>query len=202
MLGMIEINLLPQEYRVQERTPLGLLLTVVVGFLIVGGVVIYGLELKNQLTKATSENASLTTKKEAADKDVARLDALNAEIKNAQRRQTAIIDISQSKILWSQKLVQFGRILADYPDFWIDRLSLERGGARGNGTLSCTFYALGGDLRRLASFREKVKNDTNFWYHFDSFDANSDRKLLKGGPLAQYGYTGPVMQLTATMPVK
>ena len=51
MLAMIEINLLPQEYRVQERTPLGLILTIVLGMLTVGAIGIYGIDLKNQLAE-------------------------------------------------------------------------------------------------------------------------------------------------------
>ena len=46
MLAMIEINLLPPEYRVQERTPLGLILTIVLGMLTVGAIGIYGIDLK------------------------------------------------------------------------------------------------------------------------------------------------------------
>jgi hypothetical protein len=126
---------------------------------------------------------------------------LEKEIETAKKRQETIIEISQSKIIWSQKLIQFGKIMAEYPDFWIDRLNLQRGD---KGRLSLNFYALGSDLRKAAAFRERVISDTNFWYHFEKFDAPSIRVNQggTGGPLAKYGYTGPSMYFDVSFPVR
>jgi len=202
MLGMIEINLLPQEYRVQERTPMGFILTVVIGICVVGGIVIYGFSLRQQLAEATDNNGRLQEREKKAKEIEAKVDKADAEIKNAQKRQNTIIEISQTKILWSLKLVQFGRILVDYPSFWIDRLALERGrGTSGVVTLQC--YALGQDLRNIARFRERLKGDTNFWYHFEGLESYSEQRVLNGGPLSTYdSYKGPVMKFNVSMPVK
>src|SRR5581483_6127413 len=127
MLGMIEINLLPQEYRVQERTPLGLFLTIVVGICTVGAIGIYWINLKKELAQKELDNTRLKQEKEVTDKRKAEVVALEKEIETAKKRQETIIEISQSKIIWSQKLLQFGKIMQEYPDFWIDRLQLQKG---------------------------------------------------------------------------
>jgi Tfp pilus assembly protein PilN len=198
---MIEINLLPQEYRVQEKTPLGLFLAIIVGICVNGAIFTYQLSLKNDLAKAQQRNAQLVQEKERTDQEVAKVKKLEQEIGIAKRRQETIIEISQSKIVWSQKLIQLGRIMAEYPNFWIDRLNLSRGGT--GGQLTCNFYAVGNDLRTVAAFRERLTSDTNFWYHFDKF--NAPRVTVTptgGGPLARYGYTGPIMYFDVQIPVK
>lgn len=202
MLGMIEINLLPQEYRVQERTPLGLFLTIVVGICTVGAIGVVEINLKKELANKELQRTELQREKAETDKKKEEVMKLEKEIEIAKKRQETIIEISQSKIIWSQKLIQFGKIMAEYPDFWIDKLNLQRGGDKGK--LSLNFYALGNDLRKAAAFRERVISDTNFWYHFDKFDAPSIR-VNQGGPsspLAKYGYTGPSMYFDVSFPVR
>jgi len=200
MLGMIEINLLPQEYRVQERTPLGLILTIVLGMLTVGAVGIYGIDLKNQLSAETAKNVQLSAERDKLKLEAEKIDALHKAIDTAQKRQNAIISISQSKIVWSQKLIQFGRIMANYPDFWIDRFSMAKGG-KGAGTVTLSFFTTGSDLRNVAQFRERLTSDTNFWYHFTILDAPRTTIQEGGGLLATYGYKGPVMYFACTMPL-
>jgi len=204
MLGMIEINLLPQEYRVQERTPLGLFLTIIVGICTVGAIGVYEINLKKELAAKQLENQRLHAEADRTDKEKEAVVKLEREIDVARKRQETIIEISQSKIIWSQKLIQFGKIMAEYPDFWIDRLSLQRGGDKAKLTLN--FYALGNDLRKEANFQDRIINDTNFWYHFDKFEAPTVRMSpggpTGGGPLAKYGYTGPTMYFDVSIPVK
>ena len=208
MLGMIEINLLPQEYRVQERTPLGLFLTIVVGICTVGAIGIYWINLKKELAQKELDNTRLKQEKEVTDKRKAEVVALEKEIETAKKRQETIIEISQSKIIWSQKLVQFGRIMAEYPNFWIDRLALQKGGGNDKGKLTLNFYALGNNLRDVAAFRKRVLEDTNFWYHFDKFDAprvttpQATSGAKGGGILSKYGYDGPIMYFDVTIPLR
>ncbi len=211
MLGMIEINLLPQEYRVQERTPLGLFLTIVVGICTVGAIGVYEINLKKELANKEQERTRLTAEAERTAKEKEAVVKLEQEIQVAKKRQETIIEISQSKIMWSQKLIQFGKIMAEYPDFWIERLNLARGGGPTNaGRLSMNFIALGGDIRKAAAFQERLINDTNFWYHFEKFDAptvNMTPGAEKGGvggggKLQQFGYTGPTLSFDVSIPVK
>lgn len=199
---MIEINLLPPEYRVQERTPLGLFLTIVIGISVVGAIGVYEIGLRKELANKQQRNAELTAEAERTRIEKEKVEAIEREIKIAEKRQNTIIAISQSKIVWSQKLIQFGRIMAEYPDFWIDRLNLAKGGT-GTGTLTLNFFAVGSDLRKVAAFRERITSDTNFWYHFDRFNAPRV-SIPEGGtsPLTKFGYTGPVMYFDVQIPVK
>ena len=203
MLGMIEINLLPPEYRIQERTPLGLFVTIVVGICVVGGVGMYNLNLRNELQTKQARNRDLTIDRDKKKIEKEKVDKLKAEIAIAEKRQNTIIDISESKIVWSQKLIQFGKIMYEYPDFWIDRLSLAKGGGPGGGQLTLNFYAIGNDLRKVAAFRERLLQDTNFFYHFDRI--NAPRTFVPPGSNAEAskrGYNGPVTYFDVTIPVK
>jgi len=201
---MIEINLLPQEYRVQERTPLGLFLTVVVGICTVGAIGVYEIRLKKDLADKQNENVTLKAEQEKTAKDKADVIKLEKDIEVARKRQETIIEISQSKIIWSQKLVQFGRIMQEYPNFWIDRLNLQKGGGGDKGRLTLNFYALGNNLKDVAAFRKRVIEDTNFWYHFERFDAPrvTVPQSGAGGPLSKYGYNGPIMYFDVTIPIR
>jgi len=205
---MIEINLLPQEYRVQERTPLGLFLTVVIGICAVGAAGVYDIRLNKDLTNAQEQNAKLKDEQQKSAARKAEVQKLEKEIEIKKKRQETIIEISQSKIIWSQKLVQFGRIMAEYPNFWIDRLALQKGGGNDKGKLTLNFYALGNNLRDVAAFRKRVLEDTNFWYHFDKFDAprvttpQATSGAKGGGILSKYGYDGPIMYFDVTIPLR
>jgi Tfp pilus assembly protein PilN len=207
MLGMIEINLLPQEYRVQERTPLGLFLTIVVGICTVGAIGVYEINLKKELSAKELDKQRLEAEQKRTSEEKEKVVKLEAEIAVAKKRQETIIEISQSKIMWSQKLIQFGKIMAEYPDFWIERLNLAKGSGTSGGRLTMNFIALGGDIRKAAAFQERIINDTNFWYHFEKFDAPTVR-VSPGGEkgsnakLAQYGYTGPTISFDVSIPVK
>lgn len=168
MLGMIEINLLPQEYRVQERTPLALFLTIVAGIIVVGGIGVTAIRVRDELLQAQKKQEELKTEKAQWEERKKTVEGFKAEIATAQRRQMTIIEISQSKIMFSQKLCQFGKLLADYPGFWIDRLGMSRGGG-----IETAFTAVADDLNKIAEFREAVTGDTSFWYHFKAFDTNA-----------------------------
>jgi len=201
MLGMIEINLLPQEYRLQERTPLGLFLTIVVGICTVGAIGVYEINLKKDLAAAELAKADFTKQKADWEKKKADTQDLEKKIETAKKRQETIIQISQSKIIWSQKLVQFGKIMAEYPDFWIDRLQLQK---TDKGKLTMNIFALFDDrgFNRIADFQSSMINDANFWYHFDRFDSPTQRVTPGGGPLAKYGFLGPVAQFEVSLPVR
>ena len=55
MLGMIEINLLPPEYRAPEGTNLPLIAALAIGVLVVGFTGLYGMNLSNELAQVESE---------------------------------------------------------------------------------------------------------------------------------------------------
>ena len=93
--------------------------------------------------------------------------------------------------------------MSEYPDFWIDRLQLQKGE---KGKLTMNILALFGErgFNRIADFESSMINDTNFWYHFDKFDAPTKRVTQSGenGPLAKYKYFGPTVQFEVSIPVR
>ncbi len=184
MLAMIEINLLPEDFRPLERTPRGLFLTIVIGLLVVLGIGAFDMRARTDLRQAEQEKERLAQEKARWEGQKKEVDRLKKEIEVAQKRQMTIIGIAESKIMWSQKLCQLGRILSEYPLFWIDRLTMDR--ATG---LTTTFYVVTDDFTKVAEFREAIQNDTDFWYHFKAFEPPIGNKMPKfivpsgpGGP--------------------
>lgn len=182
MLAMIEINLLPEEFRPPEKTNVGLIGTVAVGLLVSGAALMISLDTKSELTKKRNEVQQ--AEQTLADKkaQVKEIKALEAEIAQKKERQNTIIKISQSKVMWSLKLQQFSQIVADFQGFWIESLNLSqvaKRGAKGAGgtesLLRMNCGATGSSLREVARFRDALKDDPNFFYHFGDLKSSNVR---------------------------
>ncbi|MDC3378916.1 hypothetical protein OAX78_01360 [Planctomycetota bacterium] len=177
---MIEVNLLPPEYRPREKTPLPLFVTVVLGITLVGAIFIYEINLNSKLAQLTDREAQLVSDTAEVQVQVDKVKELDAEIKTLEVRQKSIISISQSKIMWSLKLVQLSRIMNEFQSFWIQNLSLTK--ARGGGQLQMQVNATGNDMREVARFRDALQQDPNFFYHFQRLV--SDRITFREVPRA------------------
>lgn len=172
MLAMIEINLLPQEFRPSKGTNLPLMLTVAVGMLVVGGLILFNISLNNELGQLTTEHKDLTVKRDQLLEEVKKVKDLRQKIARQKARQDTIIEISQSKIMWSLKLQQFSEIMRNFPNFWIQRLQLSKSAA---SALQMEVSAAGSNLREVARFRDALKNDPNFYYHFADLQSQDIR---------------------------
>ncbi len=195
MLAMIEVNLLPVEFRPREKTNLPLIMTIAAGLLVCGVVVLIGLNLSNELAELNQRHRDLTEKKTALEQEVKEVRGLKEEIARAKARQTTIIEISQSKIMWSLKLQQFSHLINDFPGFWVQRLTLNKS-AKGS-SLVMTTSATGSSLREVARFRDALLNDPNFFYHFSGLE--SDQVVITPLP-AGYNYAEK-MDFTVTLPL-
>lgn len=172
MLGMIEINLLPAEFRPREKTNLPLMVTVAAGVLVVGGIIFYGINKNNELAGLKSDYDRLEEKSNRLKERVKAVSGLENRIAQQKARQDTIIEISQSKVMWSLKLQQFSQILGEkFDGFWITGLRLSK--SRTGGTISMNVSSTGSSLRDVAKFREAIKTDPNFFYHFGSLDSTS-----------------------------
>lgn len=206
MLAMIEINLLPEEFRPPEKTNVGLIGTVAVGLLISGAALMISLDTKSELntlkTKVQERQATLVDKKA----QVKEIKALEAEIAQKKERQNTIIQISQSKVMWSLKLQQFSAIIQDFQGFWIESLSLIQTRARAakpgesasDSTLRMNCGATGSSLREVARFRDALKDEPNFYYHFD--DLTSSRVTVE--PLDEGFNFRERMQFSVELPLR
>lgn len=166
---MIEINLLPEEHRRDETNQLPLFVTVVVGLITCLSLGAGWVTLATSLRSANQENETLQAQRAEWKKKADYVDKLAKEIKTNQKRQETIINISRSKIMWSQKLVQMSKIFGEYDQFWVESMNMSQG-SDGKGNLLLVCKALGKDGSQIADFRDSLKKDTTFFYHFENVE--------------------------------
>lgn len=182
MLAMIEINLLPQEYRPHESTNVPLMLTILGGVVVVCGLFFYWMKVQSEIQELETTIAQLTQKKADLELEAKKVDKLVEEIERQKSRQETIIEISQSKVMWSQKLEQFSRIMAEHKDFWVQQLTLTKTAGRASGsTLAMRASGLGYDISAAARLQDALKNDQNFFYHFDDLESYTINKVAVTG---------------------
>lgn len=171
---MIRINLLPEEMRKREKTPLSRIVVTLVGtFVIVTGASVYayahfGLlhEARSRLDRSRSELASLEPEAKYAD-DLLR------EKKDFDKRSEIIQTIGNSRILWSRKLDQLFDIThnggdADRHFVWLRSLSMKPTSAKdtsSSGTLVMGGFSATSKLQKLSDFHADLKSSA----FFDSF---------------------------------
>jgi Tfp pilus assembly protein PilN len=181
---MIEINLLPPEYRPRETTNVPLVLTILAGVVIVCGTFFFWMSVQSEVNELERANADLSRKKANLENEAKKVAKLKDEIDRQKSRQETIVDISQSKVMWSQKLEQFADIMTNYPSFWVQNLTLTKGAAGRGGTsstLSMRMSGIGYDMRQVAGLRDTIQNDQNFFYHFDRLDSYTVQRVAVTG---------------------
>lgn len=155
---MIEINLLPQEFRRVERTPLPRFIIIIVGvILIVGG----GLFLVNKRLDVRRANIAVKDNKEnlaSYKKSVDEYNKLVAEIKEIEIRTEAISSIWQSRLFLAVKLDELADLIPRYVGLSELKFDEAAGKARARqaasgGTLSMSCILASDNEKRLASFR-------------------------------------------------
>jgi len=197
VLAMIEINLLPPEYRPREKTNFPLMMTVAAGMLVVGAIILYGIKLNNELAALNSEHKSLSKAKVELEADVKRVRELKGKIAREKARQDTIIEISQSKVMWSLKLQQLSQLMDQFPGFWVQRMTLTK--STKGATLDMQVSATGSSLREVARFRDALKNDPNFYYHFDDL-VSLDVRIVEL-PKDKYNFSEQ-MDFTVKLPLQ
>ena len=174
---MIQINLLPEEYRKAEATPIGRFLTIVVGAVIVtSGLVTYGFvhygKLKGAIAVRIEAEAEYTNKKAQADVSL----SLQAEIAGYEARRTAIQQIAKGRIMHSRKLDEFLDVVNNRGDrvayyVWLNGLRVSpprvtrRGKTTTGGVFSFDGYAAATEsvaFSRVTKFREALRKDSFF----------------------------------------
>lgn len=181
MLAMIEINLLPQEYRPRDSTNVPLMLTILGGVVVVCGLFFYWMSVEAEVRELVRVNEELAAKKANLENEAKKVDKLKEDIERQKSRQETIIEISQSKVMWSQKLEQFAAIMKNYPTFWVSQLGLTKGAGRGGSVLSMRMSGIGYDMREIAKVRDALQNDQNFFYHFQRLDSFTVNRLALNG---------------------
>jgi Tfp pilus assembly protein PilN len=192
---MIEINLLPPQYRSVERTPLPVFLGLVGALALIGGAFVTLMVEVKAAQHAEEQRVGLTKERDDKKKQAEQVDQLQRDIQEAQGRVDTVLNIAESKIPWAIKLDELMRILPEQT-IWLDSLSFTQRPTGGEMKLQCN--ARGTGLDRFTNFKQALRSDTNFFYHFDSVDAPIIQ-VVRAGP--QY-FDQEFLQFTMTLPIR
>ena len=196
---MIEINLLPPQYRTVERTPLPVFLSLIAGIVLIGLSFVLLMVMVRQTQVVEERRGKLVQDHEQKRKEAEAVDQLEKDILDARGRIDTILGIAESKIPWAVKLNQLARICPPY--IWIDTLAMAQK-PDGSGELRLQCNASGTNLERFTSFRRALRNDTNFFYHFDdvitpAIDPRSPGKEYLVPTILSFTMTLPFRQVEA-----
>jgi Tfp pilus assembly protein PilN len=160
---MLRINLLPNEFRQAERTPLGTFMLLVactilsVSALCCTAFMYFGI-LKEAETKrdiAQEEHENLAPMAKYADD-------LEAEQREYKKRSEVIKEIETTRILWTRKLDQFLDVINSKDNLnrhwvWLSEMKVRMTGSKEPG-VELKGFAAGDQYEQLSNFNEDLKN--------------------------------------------
>ncbi len=169
---MIQINLLPPEYRKAESTPIARFVAIIAGaVLVTSALVAYGYVHYNELRGVRevrgATEAEFTNKKLQA--DISK--SLQTEINAYEARRKAITKVASSRVLQSRKLDELLDVFHNGGDksayfVWLKSLSVKpprasrRGKQTTGGTISFGGFSETIEFSRITNLREAVQKDT------------------------------------------
>jgi len=161
---MIEVNLLPEEYRRTEITPLPRLITIVVGVIVVVGGFFLLMQKYLNIRSAKALRDDNRGRVERAEKVIEEYNRLRSEINEIETRLSAIKDIWQSRLLWAIKLDQLADVVPNYVGLTSLSLDEPRGRTRAGrgaigGTLKMKCISASDNEKRLANFLRTLKGE-------------------------------------------
>ncbi len=176
---MIQINLLPPEYRKTESTPIARFITIVIGaVLVTSGLVTYGYIHYSELNGIREVRASVEA--EFANKTAqAKISTnLETEINAFETRRRAIQQVAGARILQSRKLDEFLDVIHNGGDHsayfvWLRNLSVapprrtRRGDAASGGNWGFSGFAETTEFSRVTNLRDSLRKD-EFYEDFAS----------------------------------
>ena len=167
---MIQINLLPPEYRKSESTPIARFIAIVAGAVLVTcGLVAYGYVHYSQLRVAQDRREQIEGEFANAKSraDVSR--ALQAEIAAYEARRKAIQEVAKARILHSRKLDEFLDVTTAKGEtgslyrVWLNSLSVKpartarRGKPTSGGTFTFSGFSESTEFSRVTNLRDAIK---------------------------------------------
>lgn len=176
---MIQINLLPHEYRKTESTPIARFIAIVAGaILVTSGLVAYGFvhysKLKGVREVREATEAEYSNKKKQA--DISK--SLQTEINNYESRRKAIQKVAKARNLQSRKLDEFLDIIHNRGDrstyfVWLKNLGIKppravrKGKPSTGGGVSFSGFSETIEFSRITNLRDAIKKDA-FYQDFKS----------------------------------
>jgi hypothetical protein len=171
---VIEINLLPHEYRKTESTPIARFIAIIAGaVLVTSGLVAYGFvhysKLKGVREVREATEATYANKKAQADVSL----SLQTEITNYEARRKAITQVARKRILQSRKLDEFLDLIHNRGDrstyfVWLKNLvirparAVRRGKPTSGGSMAFAGFSESVEFSRITNLRDAIKKDSFF----------------------------------------
>lgn len=183
---MLKVNLLPEDRRQRERTPLPRFIVLLVGVAIITSeLAICGYGYMQWQT-LLSEKERLQSRVKELQPKVETFNKLKEDISQLKQRKNILEEIRpeglKEKYQWSYAIDQLFTVIDESPGVWIENLSgqMEKNGGRGaSASLSLSFSTKGAPpFSRLTSFQEQMKqylidekgvftNLDRTWYPYD-----------------------------------
>lgn len=166
---MIRINLLPEEYRKQARTPvkllLGLLLAVVVN---AGLATFWAFQAFGLQAEIASENSGLQTELDGLTPQVTYYNSLDGESKQYKSRESTLAGITSSRISWTKKLDELIDVVNRGGNgqrhlVWLDDLQVAQTTdpkAKTAGSVKASGHSGSDKFENVANFLEDLENST------------------------------------------
>lgn len=171
---MIQINLLPHEYRGRERLSIrvwGTLLAAVV--VVCCSVGYFGHVYLNEYKRIEAERIGREAKLRELEPLARYDDALQAEAKDYKTRAQTIQGIANSRVLWTRLLDLFVDIVNNEGDterhhVWFQNLAIGAGSANKGPTWGLQAFSQTKSWSKQANFLDDVKNNPEFFKDFAS----------------------------------
>ncbi len=164
---MIHINLLPEEYRRKQRTPIKLMLAVS-GAVAVNATAaaFWGWTAFGIAAEVQSEHSVLQTEMDGLSPQVAYHKALESESKVYKHREDTLAGITAKRISWTQKVDELIDVVNRGGDgqrhlIWLDDLNVTQEGdkrSKGAGSLKAGGHSGSDKFAQVANFLEDVEN--------------------------------------------
>ena len=166
---MIRINLLPEEYRKQARTPVKLLLGLLLAVIVNAGLASWwAFQAFGLQAELASETASLQTELDGLQPQVTYYNSLDGESKQYKSRESTLAAITSTRISWTKKLDELIDIVNRGGNgqrhlVWFDDLQVAQSSdpkAKSPGTLKASGHSGSDKFAQVANFLEDLESST------------------------------------------
>lgn len=174
---MIQINLLPAEYRSREKLSLKVWATTFAAVVTVCGAGGYfGHVYLDQFKTVEAQRVSREDKLRELKPLASHYDKLVEEAKEYRLRETTIQDIATSRALWTQLLDNFIDIVnnegnTERHSVWFDNLTVTAGRAKTGSSWNLKALSQTNSFTKQANFLDDVRNDPEFFRDFMTINA-------------------------------
>ncbi len=174
---MIQINLLPDEFRRSQRTSAATLSVILIAtFFGFGSLSVTGYLYLNVRAEAHSRVSILKEQLDNMTPQVRYAESLDSEKGEFEKRNKTIQEIAKSRTLWSEKLDRFAEIvnrdvMSPRHQVWFDGIDIECGLEAKDPHMDLDGFSAGEEFKLVSNFHEDLSRDAVFAKGFTEFTA-------------------------------